>query len=125
METGDRIRSRRKELKMTQEELAAKLGVQKSAVAKYENSRIINLKRSTIEKLSQELQCDPAWLLGFQEDIRRPEGTSGDPMISAISGYLSADKDLYRLFQLAIHAAPEAVREAAGLLAAHPLNTIS
>lgn len=34
MTTGDRIKKRRNELGMTQEELAKKLGLQKSAIAK-------------------------------------------------------------------------------------------
>ena len=51
MTTGERIRQLRIEHDMTQEELGAKIGVQKAAIYKYETGLIVNLKRSTIEKL--------------------------------------------------------------------------
>lgn len=65
MGMAERIKSRRLALKMTQEELAEKLGVQKSAIAKYENGRVRNIKRSMIEKMSDVLECDPAWLMAL------------------------------------------------------------
>ena len=49
MNIGQKIREARIEKGMTQEELGDILGVQKSAVAKYENGRIVNLKRSTLK----------------------------------------------------------------------------
>ncbi|MCE2603759.1 helix-turn-helix domain-containing protein, partial [Pseudomonas aeruginosa] len=48
---ADRIKSRRLALGYTQEELAEKVGLQKSAIAKYENGRVENMKRSMIEKM--------------------------------------------------------------------------
>ena len=45
-----RIKERRIAMGYTQEELASKLNLQKSAIAKYENGRVENIKRSTIEK---------------------------------------------------------------------------
>jgi repressor LexA len=50
MTMGDRIKELRTEAGMTQEELADKLGMQKSAIAKYENGRVENIKQSTIRK---------------------------------------------------------------------------
>lgn len=38
---------------LTQEQLGEKLGVQKSAIAKYEKGRVENLKRSTIQKMAE------------------------------------------------------------------------
>ena len=43
--TGERIKKLRKEKGMTQQELVELLGVQKSAIAKYENGRVPNLKK--------------------------------------------------------------------------------
>ncbi|WP_241360470.1 helix-turn-helix domain-containing protein, partial [Pseudomonas aeruginosa] len=65
MEMADRIKSRRLALGYTQEELAEKVGLQKSAIAKYENGRVENMKRSMIEKMSQVLECSPAYLMGW------------------------------------------------------------
>ena len=43
--TGERIKKLRKEKGLTQEQLGKLLGVKKSAIAKYENNRVENLKR--------------------------------------------------------------------------------
>jgi transcriptional regulator with XRE-family HTH domain len=45
MGMAERIKERRLIMKYTQEELAEKLGLQKSAIAKYENGRVENIKR--------------------------------------------------------------------------------
>ena len=63
--TGEMIKYYRKKLGLTQEELGNYVGVQKSAIAKYENGRIENLKRSTIEKLSELFGILPSELLGI------------------------------------------------------------
>lgn len=69
MDTGDIIKKLRKEHKLTQEDLGAIIGVQKSAIAKYENGRVENLKRSTIEKLSNYFNVSPSYILGIQEGV--------------------------------------------------------
>lgn len=46
--TGERIKKLRKEKGLTQQQLGEMLGVQKSAIAKYENGRVPNLKKETL-----------------------------------------------------------------------------
>ncbi len=77
MTTGERIRQLRIEHQMTQEELGAKVGVQKAAIYKYENGLIVNLKRSTIEKLALVLDTTPTYLMGMEDD--EPEQTALTP----------------------------------------------
>ena len=60
---GVKIRNARKSKGLTQEELGKLLGVEKSAVAKYENGRIVNLKHATLIKLSEILGISPAELI--------------------------------------------------------------
>ena len=48
---------------LTQEELGLLLGVEKSAVAKYENGKIVNLKKSTLQKLADILEISPSDLI--------------------------------------------------------------
>lgn len=67
MTTGDRIRQLRIEHQMTQEELGAKVGVQKAAIYKYENGLVVNLKRSVLEKLALVLDTTPTYLMGMEE----------------------------------------------------------
>lgn len=63
MTTGEIIKSLRKEKKMTQEELADYIGVQKSAVAKWETGRTQNIKRETIHALAVLFGVQPSYLL--------------------------------------------------------------
>lgn len=67
MTMGDRIKERRKAMHLTQDELGEKLGVQKSAVAKWENGRVENIKRSTIQQMAGILGCSPTYLMGFDD----------------------------------------------------------
>lgn len=64
---GTRIKRMRILREMTQEELAEKIGVQKSAIAKYESGRVVNLKWETLQALASALGVSPAWLFGMEE----------------------------------------------------------
>ena len=55
MEIGTKIKTARLAKGLTQEELGKMIGVQKSAIAKYENGRVVNIKRSTLQKLASAL----------------------------------------------------------------------
>lgn len=62
MGMAERIKERRIFMGYTQEELGEKLGLQKSAIAKYENGRVENIKRSVISNMAKILDCSPAYL---------------------------------------------------------------
>lgn len=55
MNVGEKIKAARLAKGLTQEELGNIVGVQKSAIAKYENGRVVNIKRSTLQALAQAL----------------------------------------------------------------------
>ena len=55
MDIGKKIKEARLAKGLTQEELGNLVGVQKSAIAKYENGRVVNIKRSTLHKLGKVL----------------------------------------------------------------------
>lgn len=61
--TGERIKEARKLRGMTQTELAEKIGMKFSAIHKYENGLVVNLKRDTIAALADALDVSPAWLM--------------------------------------------------------------
>lgn len=67
MDVGSIIKQARLEKGFTQEELAEKVGVKKSAVAKWENGRVSEIKRSNLKKLSDALGIRPTQLLGEVE----------------------------------------------------------
>ena len=62
MNIGEKIRARRLELGITAEELGNKIGVQKSAVIKYEKGRI-DLKSKKIQAIAKALDISPVSLL--------------------------------------------------------------
>ena len=68
MTVADRIKNRRENLKMSQEELALKLGLKdKSSISKIEASGDkISLKN--IEKISVALNCSIQSLMGWEDD---------------------------------------------------------
>lgn len=63
MNTGEKIKAARLSKGMTQAELGELLGVQKSAIAKYESGRVVNIKRSTLKKISDILGIRPSELI--------------------------------------------------------------
>lgn len=72
MTTGERIRQKRMELGLTQDELAKKAGYKsRSSINKIECSRDLPLNK--VKEIAAVLGCSPAWLLGWgrSERIRR------------------------------------------------------
>jgi len=68
MTMGERIKYLRMREKMTQEQLGDVLGVQKSAIRKYEKGEVENIKRSTIKKMSEIFDVSPCFLMGWDDD---------------------------------------------------------
>lgn len=68
MTLGEKIRKRRIELNMTMDDLGNAIGVQRSAINKYEKGMITDLKRSTIHALAKTLQVSPLYLLDDDND---------------------------------------------------------
>lgn len=68
MGMAERIKERRILKGLTQEELGEKIGLQKSAIAKYENGRVENIKRCVMENMAEVLECSPCYLMGWDDD---------------------------------------------------------
>lgn len=75
MDVGKKIKAARRAKGMTQEELGEILGVQKSAIAKYESGRVVNIKRSTLKKISDVLGIRPSELI-FEEAQKNNDAIS-------------------------------------------------
>ena len=63
MEIGQKIKEARNKKKLTQQQLGDLVGVQKSAIAKYESGRVVNIKRSTLQKIASALNIRPSELI--------------------------------------------------------------
>lgn len=72
MSIGSRIKDARINKKMTQEDLANKLGVTKGAIANYENGVSIP-KSEVLLKLFVILECDPNYI--YQDEIKALDNT--------------------------------------------------
>lgn len=70
--TALRIKELRTSAGLTQTELAEKLGLKKSAIAKYEAGLVENIKRETIAKMSEIFGVSPIYILGLEDD-KQPE----------------------------------------------------
>ena len=68
MEVGERIRQRREQLGMTQEELAEKVGyISRSSIAKVE-ANANGMVQSKLLRFAKALKTTPAYLLGWAEE---------------------------------------------------------
>lgn len=104
MEVGDIIKKLRKEHNLTQEQLGEILGVQKSAIAKYEKGRVENLKRSTIQKMASYFKVSPLLFLGYEDEINNSDNlydisTQTLPMLGSVACgepiYCEEDRESY------------------------------
>lgn len=67
---GLRLESRRLELNLTMQEVAAKMGIAKSTVQRYEKGKIGKIKLPVIESFAIVLDVNPSWLIGKSNDKR-------------------------------------------------------
>lgn len=82
MNVGEKIKAARIRKGYTQEELGNMIGVQKSAVAKYESGRVVNIKRSTLKKLSEVLGIPPVELVdGVPEEVQKNNDIMADIIV--------------------------------------------
>lgn len=65
---GERIREKRIENNFTMKELADKLGVQPSAVNKWEKGIVTNIKITTIQDIASIFGCSPVWLMCLSDE---------------------------------------------------------
>lgn len=78
---GEIIKQLRLQKGITQEELGKVIGVQKSAIRKYESGMVQNIKRSSIKKLADYFAVSPSYLLGYEDystTITNNNGIIGD-----------------------------------------------
>lgn len=88
MTIGDRIKSRREQLHMSQEELAVKIGYKsRSSVNKIELNQY-NLKQSKIKLIADALETTPAYIMGWEDSnsVSSPKSLSAKDIIIAEYG---------------------------------------
>ena len=68
MTIGDRIKNRRKFLQMSAEELAKRIGKDRSTVFRYEKGDIENLPLDILEPIAKALETTPQYLMGWDNE---------------------------------------------------------
>lgn len=116
----NRIKQLRDAFSLTQEELGAKLGVKKAAVAKYESGAVENIKRGTIEKMSEIFGVSPAFIMGWS-DLPQEPGADERRLLDIFAclnprGKAEAIKRLKELSFISVYSEPIIVSET---IAAH------
>ena len=97
MDIGAKIKEARIAKGMTQEELGQLLGVQRSAIAKYEKGRVVNIKRGTLKKISDILGIRPSELIF--EEVQKKNDVLSDIIVKMRSDdeFLAVVQSLYKL----------------------------
>ena len=67
MTIGDRIKIRRKHLKMSADELGRRLGKDRSTIYRYEKGDIENLPLDILEPIAVALDTTPQYLMGWEQ----------------------------------------------------------
>lgn len=91
MDMGSRIKQLRKEKGWTQAELASKLGLKDSAIAKYEKGRVENMKRDTIARMANLFGCSPIYLMCMEDKFEAPVTVNAEEH-SILIAYRTADE---------------------------------
>lgn len=70
MTIGQKIKDLRKQLNMSVDELAEKLGKNRATIYRYERGDIENLPLDVLEPLANALNTTPGYLMGWEENIQ-------------------------------------------------------
>ena len=93
MNIGQRIKNRRKELKMSADELAKRLGKDRSTIYRYEKGDIENMPLDILEPIAKALNTSPSYLMGWENSIQTQPVATAELHFEMI-----ADDDLSEIF---------------------------
>lgn len=93
MNIGDRIKIRRKQLKMSADELAKRLGKDRSTIYRYEKGDIENLPLDILLPIAAALETTPEYLMGWSKENSPDELvlTEGEKKLILLFRKLPAD----------------------------------
>lgn len=90
MTKGERIKRKREELNISQTDLANQVGISKQTLYKYENDIVTNIPSDVIEKLAKKLECDPAYIMGWEDVVAEYDSRDVDRAIELYARYAKA-----------------------------------
>ena len=104
MTIGQRIHQKRKEMRMSANELAKKLGKDRSTIYRYENGEIEKFPLDILEPIAKALNTTPAYLMGW-EGKEKDNNTIADIVVRlrTDSDFLSVVTQLNELNKEKLH----------------------
>ncbi|MBQ2967439.1 MAG: helix-turn-helix domain-containing protein [Clostridia bacterium] len=96
MTIGERIKQRRKELDLSIEDVAKRLGKNRATVYRYESDDIMHLPVTVLEPLARVLNTTPAYLMGWDdvENKLLPPNITEDFVTFPVLGEIAAGFDM-------------------------------
>ena len=95
---GNRIKSRRKVLSLTQKQLGQKVNLSEGSISKYESGKVEDATTAKLNEFADALDVDIAWLLGAEKscthDIPGLELSEDEQCLIASYRKLSHDNQL-------------------------------
>lgn len=113
MEIYERIKARRKELGLSAEEVADKIGVSAATYYRYESNDIKKLPTDVLTDLAKVLHTTPSFLMGWDENIS-PE----EQELQEYLEELRTRPEMKMLFSLSKKATKEEVEQAVRIIEA-------
>lgn len=117
MEFRDILRTRRKALGLTLEEIAQATDVTRATVQRWESGSISNVRYDKLAKLADVLQVTPAFLMGVSEPGDK-EKTPEEMELEEYMEYLKNRSEIRMLFSVSKDATKEDVMRAVAIIEA-------
>nr|DAJ72479.1 MAG TPA: helix-turn-helix domain protein [Caudoviricetes sp.] len=91
MRVGERIKSRRKEIGLSAEQVAKELGVSPATVYRYESNDIMNMRIDKLEPIAKALRTTPAYLMGWEDDKKENTPTESQRILESVNSSENVD----------------------------------
>jgi transcriptional regulator with XRE-family HTH domain len=101
MTIGKQIRKRRKELKMSVDELARRIGKDRSTVYRYENGEIENMPLELLPPIVEALETTPQELLSSIVTTNEWLSAQAEKWFDATEGYEFSDDEMKVFYEIA------------------------
>ena len=91
MRVGERIKSRRKEIGLSAEQVAKELGVSPATVYRYESNDIMNMRIDKLEPIAKAWRTTPAYLLGWEDDKKENPPAESQRILESVNSSENID----------------------------------
>ena len=91
MRVGERIKSRRKEIGLSAEQVAKELGVSPATVYRYESNDIMNMRIDKLAPIAKALRTTPAYLMGWEDDKKENPPAESQRILESVNSSENID----------------------------------